>query len=168
MYPYYALYNNRIKSFATFPESVTIPINEIASTGLFYKRDGDATQCFYCGIILLSWRPNDDPKEEHIKHSPHCAVAQEIVLSSKKYKRNRRSLSLDSLPLIKHHHSPPPSPSRNLEVCAICMINPKQVLFLPCGHIILCLLCSLANATLTNKCSFCRATIISTKRIYLV
>lgn len=33
---------------------------------------GDHVKCFYCGVHLSNWEPQDEPWEEHARHSPDC------------------------------------------------------------------------------------------------
>ena len=45
----------------------------------FYKLDipgeSNATRCFVCFKIFSNWERNDDPFDEHLRHSANCAFA---------------------------------------------------------------------------------------------
>ncbi|PIO11001.1 hypothetical protein AB205_0219860, partial [Aquarana catesbeiana] len=47
----------------------------MAEAGFIHCPSGnspDVAQCFFCMKELEGWEPDDDPMEEHKKHSPHC------------------------------------------------------------------------------------------------
>lgn len=47
--------------------------------------------------------------------------------------------------------------------CIICMKNKKNIVFIPCGHILVCKTC---NITKTNKCYICMSRVKKTYRVY--
>jgi len=72
MYRGFELYSERIKTFREWDFFLKPSEKELAAAGFFYTGQGDKTQCFYCGIKLCHWRPNDIPIKEHNKYSPKC------------------------------------------------------------------------------------------------
>ena len=46
---------------------------DLVESGLFYLGGGDMVQCYYCGVILHSWKPTDTVDMEHLRHSPCCS-----------------------------------------------------------------------------------------------
>lgn len=61
------------ETFTSWPKSFP-PIDAMVKTGFYYIGSGDAVSCIECGVMLDSWIPEDIPKEEHKKASPHCAL----------------------------------------------------------------------------------------------
>ena len=39
--------------------------------------NSDIVRCFCCDIGLAEWDPEDDPWEEHARHSPNCKFLKE-------------------------------------------------------------------------------------------
>ena len=76
MFPSFLYCQDRLVTFANWPKSRMIKAEELARAGfVFGGRDSlhyDATQCFYCGIIVHSWNDKDTGWGEHKRHSPHC------------------------------------------------------------------------------------------------
>lgn len=60
---------------------------QLALAGFYYKPSAsshDNTQCFLCERALDGWEEQDDPKVEHLKHSPQCGWA--IIMNIKQDK----------------------------------------------------------------------------------
>ncbi len=55
------------------------------------------------------------------------------------------------------------APNQELNICKICMDNQIAIVFLPCGHLISCVSCSIA----LSKCPLCRERIRGTVKSYL-
>lgn len=71
-YPEYARYEDRLRSFETWPATTAQTKEQMASAGFYYSGKGDETICYYCGLGLFCWSPNDDPVEEHLKYYSNC------------------------------------------------------------------------------------------------
>lgn len=54
-YPNYAIYDNRLLSFAEWPRSMKQKPADLADAGFFYTGKGDQTLCFQCGGGLKDW-----------------------------------------------------------------------------------------------------------------
>lgn len=54
-YPNYAIYENRLLSFAVWPPSIKQKPVDLADAGFFYTGKGDQTMCFSCGGGLKDW-----------------------------------------------------------------------------------------------------------------
>lgn len=53
-------------------------LNQLAKAGFFYQpapSNPDNVVCFLCAKNLDGWRENDNPLQEHLKHSPTCGWA---------------------------------------------------------------------------------------------
>jgi hypothetical protein len=52
--------------------------NQLAKAGFFFEphpKSPDNVVCFLCDKSLDGWEENDNPLEEHLKHSPTCGWA---------------------------------------------------------------------------------------------
>ncbi|CAL1537445.1 unnamed protein product [Lymnaea stagnalis] len=45
---------------------------DLVTGGFFYAGYADCVRCFYCGLGLKYWRPNDIPAYQHARFRPHC------------------------------------------------------------------------------------------------
>ncbi|KAL2164926.1 hypothetical protein VTH06DRAFT_222 [Thermothelomyces fergusii] len=88
----YFIFENRVDSFQVphvvpgkgkagktlvWPHKVPSPI-ALAKAGFFYEphlKSPDNVVCFLCEKSLDGWEENDNPVEEHLKHSPTCGWA---------------------------------------------------------------------------------------------
>ena len=51
--------------------------------------------------------------------------------------------------------------------CVVCMNNPREVAFIPCGHIVYCQACGQhIHGTQPNRCPTCRVPIQNLLRVY--
>ncbi|KAJ9610725.1 hypothetical protein H2200_005502 [Cladophialophora chaetospira] len=60
-----------------WPHKTPTP-EDLARAGFYYKpskASNDNTICYLCERQLGGWEPDDDPAEEHLKHSPECGWA---------------------------------------------------------------------------------------------
>ncbi|KIW66160.1 hypothetical protein PV04_08361 [Phialophora macrospora] len=60
-----------------WPHKTPTP-EEVARAGFYYKpskASNDNTICYLCESQLGGWEPDDDPVQEHLKHSPGCGWA---------------------------------------------------------------------------------------------
>ncbi|KAJ8027148.1 E3 ubiquitin-protein ligase XIAP [Holothuria leucospilota] len=71
-YPQYDNESNRVLSFIFWPPYHRQQPRELAEAGFFSQGIGDRVTCFYCGKTLSNWQPEDEPWEEHARHSPRC------------------------------------------------------------------------------------------------
>jgi len=77
-------YKNCLNRLASFPEVWTFdddvnPI-ELAKAGFYYMGYADNVKCFSCNLVLSEWTADDDPMDEHYKHSPKCAYINAVYL----------------------------------------------------------------------------------------
>ncbi|NXT78462.1 BIRC5 protein, partial [Zapornia atra] len=68
---------NRAATFRNWPftEGCTCTPERMAAAGFVHcpsENCPDAAQCFFCFKELEGWEPDDDPLEEHKKHSARC------------------------------------------------------------------------------------------------
>ncbi|KAM4678873.1 baculoviral IAP repeat-containing protein 5-like [Amazona ochrocephala] len=68
----------RVATFRNWPfmEGCACTPERMAAAGFVHcpsENGPDVVQCFFCFKELEGWEPDDDPLEEHKKHSPRCA-----------------------------------------------------------------------------------------------
>ncbi|KAM9044365.1 baculoviral IAP repeat-containing protein 5 isoform 1-T1 [Megaptera novaeangliae] len=78
--PAWQLYlkDHRISTFKNWPflEGCACTPERMAAAGFIHcptENEPDLAQCFFCFKELEGWEPDDDPIEEHKKHSSGCA-----------------------------------------------------------------------------------------------
>uniref|UniRef100_A0A8I6GLK0 Baculoviral IAP repeat-containing protein 5 n=1 Tax=Rattus norvegicus TaxID=10116 RepID=A0A8I6GLK0_RAT len=78
--PTWQLYlkDHRISTFKNWPflEDCSCTPERMAEAGFIHcptENEPDLAQCFFCFKELEGWEPDDNPIEEHRKHSPGCA-----------------------------------------------------------------------------------------------
>ncbi|EXJ57528.1 hypothetical protein A1O7_07876 [Cladophialophora yegresii CBS 114405] len=72
-----------------WPHKTPTP-DEVARAGFYYKpskSSNDNTICYLCASQLGGWEADDDPVEEHLKHSPGCGWAI-LMNASQEAKQN--------------------------------------------------------------------------------
>lgn len=74
VYPQFSTRQSRLSTFTHWPHSATgmFPAQYMADLGFYYAGYADCVRCFYCGVGLKSWEPQDDPLTEHIRWRPEC------------------------------------------------------------------------------------------------
>lgn len=71
-------YENRLKTFDTYPKQMLPDKFQLARAGLYYTGKSDVCQCFRCLVKLSSWEREDDAIKEHFKWSPNCEYIKMI------------------------------------------------------------------------------------------
>ncbi|XP_054581545.1 baculoviral IAP repeat-containing protein 5-like [Eptesicus fuscus] len=69
---------HRLATFGRWPfrEGCACTPERMAAAGFVHcptENEPDLVECFFCFKELEGWEPDDDPAEEHRKHSPACA-----------------------------------------------------------------------------------------------
>ncbi|XP_040292309.1 baculoviral IAP repeat-containing protein 5 [Bufo bufo] len=86
------LQETRVRTFSNWPftEGCACTPEQMAAAGFIHCPGGnspDVAQCFFCLKELEGWEPEDDPMQEHKKHSPACPFislkkkAEELTLN---------------------------------------------------------------------------------------
>lgn len=138
----YRTLNKRLESFITWPPGLKQQGLDMALAGFYYTGQSDSVLCFYCGIGLGVWMPNDVPISEHLIHSP-CAFA-------KLHKTIPHSADQDKKGMNQHNN------------CGICDSAPKNIILIPCRHLYTCTLCTFS----VENCPLCRSNITKIMQIY--
>ncbi|XP_062979277.1 baculoviral IAP repeat-containing protein 5 [Elgaria multicarinata webbii] len=72
------LQEHRVATFSQWPfmSDCSCTPDRMAEAGFIHcpsENAPDVAQCFICFKELEGWEPDDDPMEEHRRHSPNCA-----------------------------------------------------------------------------------------------
>lgn len=150
------LLSHRLQTFDVWPIGLHQRPEELARAGFIYTKCGDIVKCFMCNIVLGHWEPNDDPWEEHKKHTESCAFV-DLNYKPTTHKTNAETKSnVPTKAFPRTDESTTEVPDELL--CKICLFNRTSLIFLPCEHLVSCGQCFLG---LNNKCPICRAVISS-------
>ena len=72
-------YENRLKTFDTYPKQMLSDKFELARAGLFYTGKSHICECFPCHVKLSSWERFDDAIKEQFKWSLDCEYMKMIT-----------------------------------------------------------------------------------------
>jgi len=78
MSPDLIFYENRIKTFHSWPTQIKPGKVHLASLGFYYTGNNDTVECFSCGLRLNQWQRDDDPMAEHKIRASHCLFLKMI------------------------------------------------------------------------------------------
>lgn len=145
LFPNYVVPSNRLRSFANWPVSLPQSPKTLSDAGFFYFGSGDAVQCFSCGGGLKNWSPDAVPLEQHELLYSHCEYIKFLQLE--------RGSSMKEL-----------NDETNSNLCKICLKNPLNSTFIPCGHIYSCMECGKK----LKACPCCRQCIQECFKVYFI
>ncbi len=168
----YHRFEDRLKTFRQWPVGLPIKPDKLAEAGLVYTGHNDAVICYSCKGGLHSWDSNDDPWKEHALWYPDCPFLLkkkgEAFVSrvrQQKYEQDGESSGYySSSPADESRSgsmasststSRSRSNSDSLMECIICCDQERSVVFIPCGHLIVCGRC----CAQLNSCPTCRSCI---------
>ncbi|EDV40748.1 uncharacterized protein Dana_GF10661, isoform B [Drosophila ananassae] len=64
---------DRLKSFINWPLD-WLDKCQLAQTGMYYTNVDDKVKCYFCGVEIGRWEPEDQPVPEHQRWSPNCPL----------------------------------------------------------------------------------------------
>ncbi|CAB1324932.1 unnamed protein product, partial [Coregonus sp. 'balchen'] len=143
-------FEERLGSFA----GIQHPIDHerLARAGFYNTGATDRVVCFCCGGGLKGWQQNEDPWEEHAKHYPGCSFllaekGQEFVSSVQLQGPGWNNSASSHLNGCSSHETDedPLEKLRKLQrekQCKVCMDRDICIVFIPCGHLVVCKECS--------------------------
>uniref|UniRef100_A0A3Q1IXZ9 RING-type E3 ubiquitin transferase n=1 Tax=Anabas testudineus TaxID=64144 RepID=A0A3Q1IXZ9_ANATE len=179
VYPEMEAEDSRLTTFHNWPTEASVEPDVLARAGFFYTGHGDNVKCFYCDGGLRNWEPGDDPWQEHAKWFPRC----EFLIQSRgqDYISNIqdthfhlgdtvvRTFFLSSAQdeiYLRHIDPSPEELLRQLQeerTCKVCMDKLVSIVFIPCGHLVVCGDC----AASLRHCPICRAVIRGSVRAFM-
>ncbi|AKC91666.1 iap3 [Lambdina fiscellaria nucleopolyhedrovirus] len=174
-HPQYAIENSRLKTFDTWPRFMRQKSKYLADAGFFYTGHSDKVKCFYCDIGVYEWQHDDDPWKEHAKWSPRCnylllckgaAYVQKVISDLCLIRSENSSPVLcgaveKKTSVVESNKTTEENEKEEIE-CKICFDAPRDVCFVPCGHVIVCAKCALS----LDKCPSCRAVFNDVIKLY--
>lgn len=72
MHPEFASFESRLKSFRAWELSDVVDPYLLARAGFYFQKMPDQTACYFCGLIIVEWRKQEDPFMEHLIFKPEC------------------------------------------------------------------------------------------------
>ena len=78
-------YENKLRTFATYPKQMLPDKFQLARAGLYYTGKSDICQYFQCHVKLSSWERDDDPTKEHFKCSRNCKYMKMIEAPTQRH-----------------------------------------------------------------------------------
>lgn len=101
MYPTFSNFRTLSQRLRSFEGWFGCPNpRSLAIAGFFHvSGESDAVQCFYCGVVVHKWEPNDDPIIEHLRWSRNCWFADTIkyVRDSERFLKSTSKISQDEV-----------------------------------------------------------------------
>uniref|UniRef100_A0A3B4UTR7 RING-type E3 ubiquitin transferase n=1 Tax=Seriola dumerili TaxID=41447 RepID=A0A3B4UTR7_SERDU len=161
VYPEMEAEDSRLTTFHNWPTEASVQPDVLARAGFFYTGHGDNVKCFYCDGGLRNWEPGDDPWQEHAKWFPRC----EFLIQS----RGQEYISNIQDTHFHLGETVDPSPEELLRqlqeerTCKVCMDKLVSIVFIPCGHLVVCGDC----AASLRHCPICRAVIRGSVRAFM-
>ncbi|XP_017101434.2 death-associated inhibitor of apoptosis 1 [Drosophila bipectinata] len=64
---------DRLKTFVNWPLD-WLDKCQLAQTGMYYTNVDDKVKCYFCGVEIGRWEPEDQPVPEHQRWSPNCPL----------------------------------------------------------------------------------------------
>uniref|UniRef100_A0A8C3IXF0 RING-type E3 ubiquitin transferase n=1 Tax=Chrysemys picta bellii TaxID=8478 RepID=A0A8C3IXF0_CHRPI len=164
----------RLATFQSWPPYTELYPEQLARAGFFYTgRHGDTVRCFYCDGSLRNWELGDDPWREHAKWFPRCEFLLQSrgrdFVSSVQDSDFNAPVSLKWVFCAVEGGKPPLSTEEQLRrlqeerMCKVCMDKDVSIVFVPCGHLVVCAEC----APSLRRCPICRAVIRGSVRTFM-
>lgn len=75
-------YENRLKTFDTYPKQMKPDKYQLARAGLYYTGNGDIVICFRCGVKISSWERHDNAMLEHYRLSANCDFVRMVGIET--------------------------------------------------------------------------------------
>ncbi|XP_067302843.1 baculoviral IAP repeat-containing protein 7 isoform X3 [Pseudorasbora parva] len=169
--------DNRLSTYHNWPTGASVQPDTLARAGFFYTGHGDNVKCFFCDGGLRNWEPGDDPWQEHAKWFPQCEYllqsrGREYVsnIQQSYFNMNERvggslSSTAGNIASVQSDLSPEEQLRQLQEerTCKVCMDKLVSMVFIPCGHLVVCTDC----ATSLRHCPICRAVIRGSVRAFM-
>ncbi|MGH0160309.1 UNVERIFIED_CONTAM: hypothetical protein FKN15_065733 [Acipenser sinensis] len=177
VYPEMETEQSRVTTFHTWPPHASVQPQILARAGFFYTGQSDNVKCFYCDGGLRNWESGDDPWQEHAKWFPRCdfllqARGRDYVNNIQESYFNTGGPGVWKQTFVKVYVSKilgdrsPEEQLRQLQeerTCKVCMDKVVSIVFIPCGHLVVCSDCA---ASLSN-CPICHAVIRGSVRAFM-
>uniref|UniRef100_A0A8C2XL77 RING-type E3 ubiquitin transferase n=1 Tax=Cyclopterus lumpus TaxID=8103 RepID=A0A8C2XL77_CYCLU len=167
VYPEMEAEDSRLTTFHNWPTEASVQPDVLARAGFFYTGHGDNVKCFHCDGGLRNWEPGDDPWQEHAKWFPRCEFL--IQERGQDYISDIQDSHFhlgDTVVRTSTSFFSPEELLRQLQeerTCKVCMDKLVSIVFIPCGHLVVCGDC----AASLRHCPICRAVIRGSVRAFM-
>ena len=181
----------RLQTFENWPSTHPIKPLKLAEAGLFSTGNGDEVYCFKCNQGLRQFEAEDDPWTEHARWFPSCEFVKEKIsmdrenaefgilpaIKSYSFTLVRSIINqfgifwdhfqfTDSKALVRNNPNSITKKdnlnSSDKTICSLCCDEERDILFLPCSHLITCEKCAFK----LQKCPNCRVKITGFIHVY--
>uniref|UniRef100_A0A8C9XM71 RING-type E3 ubiquitin transferase n=1 Tax=Sander lucioperca TaxID=283035 RepID=A0A8C9XM71_SANLU len=163
VYPEMEAEDSRLTTFHNWPTEASVQPDVLVRAGFFYTGHGDNVKCFHCDGGLRNWEPGDDPWQEHAKWFPRCEFL--IQARGQEYISNIQTAHFHLGDTVVRDPSPEELLRQLQEerTCKVCMDKLVSIVFIPCGHLVVCGDC----AASLRHCPICRAVIRGSVRAFM-
>ncbi|KAK2720018.1 hypothetical protein QYM36_004057 [Artemia franciscana] len=181
-HPSKSTFEARLKTFANWNYSGRMDPSKLAEAGFFYLGVSDKVNCFHCDNSLDHWKVTDDPWAEHARwfseclfliHSMENIFKEEVKDSFKRKAETENTKSRRRLEKKLKTEIPNKPKRMNVDMseevieerykCRVCLDKRVEYIYLPCGHLASCSICTLVLA----NCPLCRQAIDYTAKVFL-
>ncbi|AEN04026.1 apoptosis inhibitor 3 [Helicoverpa armigera NPV strain Australia] len=154
----YITYENRLKSFDNWPQTLIILKSKLAEAGWVYTGKDDITICFHCGGKLSNWTLTHEPWREHARWYRNC----DFVVSEKG-KDFVQTVITEACVEKEGSNSDNQTTECDIRTCKVCFVNERNYMFLPCHHLACCEECAFK----VKKCVVCRRSIDDMTKVFI-
>uniref|UniRef100_A0AAY4AS48 RING-type E3 ubiquitin transferase n=1 Tax=Denticeps clupeoides TaxID=299321 RepID=A0AAY4AS48_9TELE len=179
MYPEMESEDSRLTSYHNWPPGASVQPGALARAGFFYTGHGDNVKCYFCDGGLRNWEPGDDPWQEHAKWFPRCEFLLQsrgheyVSIVQQSFFNMAETVGGTQGPVARSAN--PGNGLANLSAeeqlrqlqeertCKVCMDKTVSIVFIPCGHLVVCSDC----AASLRHCPICRAIIRGSVRAFM-
>lgn len=116
----------------------------------------DLVKCYLCKVEIGMWEEGDDVLVDHIRWSSSCDFIQRkktnnVAIDTEILEKALQNVSPPSKDEFPVHKSTTTTEgtiedsNNDKMICIICFSNKRNIVFLPCGHITTCTMCTNRN-----------------------
>uniref|UniRef100_H2ZML2 RING-type domain-containing protein n=1 Tax=Ciona savignyi TaxID=51511 RepID=H2ZML2_CIOSA len=161
--PSMKFYEDRISSFeGKWTHSGPPTISDIAKAGFFLFDVDASVRCWYCDVVVSDVSRQWSPWEEHAKQYPSC----HFLLRNRGHNFVEAALSShfdeDELHPSEQESQGAEANRSNEKRCKVCLDRDAEMVFIPCGHLSTCLICTQS----LRQCPVCRMKINRSYRTF--
>ncbi|XP_046571620.1 uncharacterized protein LOC124279784 [Haliotis rubra] len=160
--PDYNQGSDRLASFRGWPRERGPTPRQLAAAGFYYTGFLDKVRCFCCGVRLREWDEEDDPWREHARYSPNCRFLTERCPTDTTPQVTGSGSSEIHPQRAAMKRKNESQDNRQWNRCILCLDHPANIVFLPCGHLVVCVMCK----QVIQRCPVCSIRIRGCVRIY--
>lgn len=143
---------DRLQTYKNFTKKDIIVL--LVKYGFYYLGNEDDVKCSWCNGIFTKWENIEKLLIKHKEQNSICAEKNIIYINE--LESGLQKIDIED---IKNENEK----LKNLSICIICKTESRQLLFLPCRHVICCKICG----DNTLFCYICNEMILGVVDIFL-